>query len=105
MYVQINHAPRAPHGNGLRVFTDRDSEVDLWNVGLMERRTYGVSDLWGVGLMGCRTYGMSDLWGVGIIALTRSDNPGKYLVPTVRIIEARLYCVSSEARNFFNQKF
>ena len=40
---------------------------DLWGVGLMGYRTYGMSDLWGVGLMRCRTYGVSDLWGVGLM--------------------------------------
>ena len=38
---------------------------DLWGVGFMGYRTYGVSDLWGAGLIGCRTYGVSDLWGIG----------------------------------------
>ena len=40
---------------------------DLWDVGLVGRRTCGMSDLLDVGLMGRRTYGMSDLWGVGLM--------------------------------------
>ena len=46
---------------------------DLWGVGLMGCRTYGVSDLWGVGVMGCRSYGVSDLWGVGLMGCRTYD--------------------------------